>query len=336
MLLIISIRVFLLFRPWTNNEKPVRIQLKQPTPVAEVGQLLQEKGICSSPTLFLYLSRLQGARMIPAGSYQVPPSEDLYSLVKRFRRGLQSTVKLTLGNERKRLRTPMQFGAKMEKYGYTLADSAQWMQFLTSNDSLATFGVDTNTVMTRLLPLTYDVYWTQPPRTIYQLMNKAWEKFWNAARKEKARALQLSPTEIQILASIVEEETQHGPDRPLVASTYLNRLRIGMRLQADPTAKFGSRDFEAKRVLFSHLRHESPYNTYLHAGLPPGPICLPSIAAIDAVLNAPTTDHLYFVASHRFDGTSVFTKDYSVHLQNARRYQQELDKRTKNKSKSTR
>ena len=128
----------------------------------------------------------------------------------------------------------------------------------------------------------------------------------------------------------MEEETQHQPDRARIASTYLNRLKIGMRLQADPTAKFGAGDFDAQQVTYAHLRHESPYNTYLNAGLPPGPICLPSLASIEAVLNAPKTDYLYFVASHQFDGTSVFTRDYDEHLRNARLYQEALRKRLPN------
>ncbi|MFM7671773.1 MAG: endolytic transglycosylase MltG [Bacteroidota bacterium] len=329
---IVALTLFVMFRPMTQNEKAVRIQLHQSSSIQEVADQLTEKDVLSGSTLFLYASRISGTKSIRAGSYLIKPSESLYNLMNQFRKGLQTPVKLILGNERVRLRTTRQLAAKMQRQQYSLADSTAWSTFLQSNDSLRAFSVDTFTVMSRLLPLTYEVYWTDSPKQIFEQINKAWLKFWNKERTEKSKSIGLNPTEVCILASIVEEETQHSPDRPLIASTYLNRLRVKMPLQADPTAKFGSGDLDAKRVTFAHLRHESPYNTYLHSGLPPGPICLPSIASIDAVLNAPQTDYLYFVASHRFDGTSVFTKEYTQHLKNAKLYQTMLTKRLNKKA----
>lgn len=322
---------YILFRPYTRNEQSVRIRLKDPTDLKELEATLQQEKIILNTFWLRVYAKFSGAGQIPVGSYAIAPGESLIQLGRRLWSGRQTPIKLILGNERIRLRTTAQFASKVQRYEYTLADSAAWMNFLASDDSLHSFGVNKETAITRLLPLTYEIYWTETPRAVYASLNRAWERFWDSTRKAKANRIGLTPTEVHILASIVEEETQHEPDRPLIASTYLNRLRIGMRLQADPTAKFGSGDFAAKQVTQVHLRHPSPYNTYLIMGLPPGPICLPSIASIDAVLNAPKTEYLYFVASHTFDGTSVFSKDYDQHIKKARLYQEELKKRLNNK-----
>ena len=126
--------------------------------------------------------------------------------------------------------------------------------------------------------------------------------------------------EVVVLASIVEEETNYGPEKPLIASVYINRLERGMPLQADPTVKYAVGDFTLKRILNKHLAVESPFNTYLHAGLPPAPICLPSKASIDAVINAKETNYLYFCASDKLDGTHRFAATLAEHNRNAARY----------------
>ena len=320
---------FLLFRPLTQNKQAVRFKLRGPYTLAATCDSLIAQQMLADAFWLKLGGKILGIDSVKAGSYLIQPNENLIQLLKRFKNSRQAPVKLILGNERIRIRTAAQLAGKMQRQDMTLADSADWSRFLMSEDSLKPFGLNPQTVMTRMLPLSYEIYWTESPRQVLQVINRSWDHYWTEERKAKARTIGLDPTQVSILASIVEEETQHQPDRNRIASTYLNRLRIGMRLQADPTAKFGSGDLEAKQVTFAHLRHESAYNTYLHAGLPPGPICLPSLLSIEAVLNAPKTDYLYFVASHRFDGTSVFTNDYDVHLRNARLYQDELRKRLK-------
>lgn len=320
---------FVLFRPLTKNEKACRIDLKDDLSVNELIRVLDEKNILSDGFWLGASAKGIGLKQVKAGSYVIQPKENLIQLLRRFHGHHQTPIKMVIGNERIRLRTPAQFAAKMQRMEYTRADSAEWMNFLSSDDSLQPLGLNHHNVLTRMMPYTYEIYWTESPHQVLKQLEKSWLRYWDNSKIEKAKKIGLSPTEVSILASIVEEETQHAPDRTLIASTYLNRLRIGMRLQADPTAKFASGDLQAKRVTYAHLRTESPYNTYLVSGLPPGPICLPSFSAIEAVLNAPQTDYLYFVASHRFDGTSVFSKDYQQHLQYAKLYQQELTRRTK-------
>ena len=201
------------------------------------------------------------------------------------------------------------------------------IQFLGNNDSLKKFGVDTNTVIAIIMPYTYQVMWNSTPEKIFQQFYIAYKKFWNTERKIKADSLYLSPLQVSTLASIVEEETNRSSDKGNVASTYLNRLRIGMKLQADPTVKFVTRNFQLGRIMGSHLKLNSPYNTYLNAGLPPGPICTPSVESIDAVLNAPKTEYLFFVASHKFDGSTIFTTNFADHTKFVKLFHAEQNRR---------
>jgi UPF0755 protein len=201
------------------------------------------------------------------------------------------------------------------------------ISFMNSNDSLAKFDVDTNTVMSIIMPYTYEVNWSSSPEKIVQQFYTAYKKFWNEDRKTKAAAVQLTPLQVITLASIVEEESNKKADKYNIASTYLNRIRSGMKLQADPTVKYAMKNFALKRILGVHLQTVSPYNTYMYAGLPPGPICTPTAETIDAVLDAPVTDYLFFVASYKFDGTSIFTSNLADHSRYAKMYQQELTRR---------
>ena len=193
-------------------------------------------------------------------------------------------------------------------------------------DSLQQFGVSPEHVMTLVLPDTYTYFWNTNPEKILQKLADETEKFWTDERKHKATLHGLSPIQAHILASVVEEETNASAEKGNIASVYLNRIRIGMPLQADPTVKFALKDFGLKRIYEKHLMVESPYNTYRNTGLPPGPICTPSKATIDAVLNAPRTNYLYFVASSEFNGTHVFSATYEEHLKKAREYQQALNR----------
>jgi UPF0755 protein len=191
---------------------------------------------------------------------------------------------------------------------------------------LRAYGVDTNTVMTVFIQNTHSVFWTSPFSKLFKRLHQEQEKFWSETRKQKAQKLGLTPTQVFTLASIVEEETNQKADKGKIASVYLNRLQKGMRLGADPTVKFALQDFTLKRIYNKHTQFPSPYNTYVTSGLPPGPICLPSIQTIDAVLDAPTTPYLFFVAKEDFSGYSNFAETYEQHLVYARAYQQALDR----------
>ena len=158
-------------------------------------------------------------------------------------------------------------------------------------------------------------------------MKKEYDRFWNAQRLNKAKAAGLTPVEVSTLASIVEEETADKDEMPVVAGLYLNRLRIGMPLQADPTVKFALQDFGLRRILYKHLETDSPYNTYKCQGLPPGPIRIPSIHAVESVLNYSHHRYLYMCAKEDLSGTHNVARTLSEHQANARRYQQALNRR---------
>jgi len=257
------------------------------------------------------------------GRYKLPDGMSNLKLVRLLRSGNQELVKMTINKER----TPELFAGKMGKKFDFDFDSLQMINFLRNNDALKKYNVDTNTVMAIVMPNTYFAKWNSSPEKIMDQLYASYQKFWNSERKVKADSLQLSPLQVIIIASIIDEETLKKSDKGNIASTYLNRLRIGMPLQADPTVKYAMKDFSLKRILSVHLKTISPYNTYMNKGLPPGPICTPQAETIDEVLNAPKTDYLYFVASSQFDGSSIFTTNYNDHLKYARLYQQELTRR---------
>ena len=160
---------------------------------------------------------------------------------------------------------------------------------------------------------------------LFRSLHKEKEKFWTAERLAQAKAMNLTPGQVYTMASIVEEETNKAQDKGLIASVYINRMATGMKLQADPTVKFAMKNFGLKRIMQAHLAYDSPFNTYQNSGLPPGPICTPSVKTIDAVLNAPQTNYIYFVARPDWSGLSNFCQSYTEHLVNARNYQHFLD-----------
>lgn len=243
------------------------------------------------------------------------------SLVRMLRNGTHTPVDFVVTKIRTREQLAGRLGRAFE------FDSVAAIDFLSSNDSLAKYTLDSNTVMAAVLPFTYRSGWATTPRSVFEKFNNAYKKFWTQERQKKAALQNISVLQAVTLASIIDEETNATKEKGTIASVYLNRIRKGLPLQADPTVKFALKDFSIRRVLNSHLQVSSPYNTYKNKGLPPGPICTPMQETIEAVLNAPQTDYLYFVASPSFDGTHVFTTNYSDHLKMAKVYQAELDKR---------
>ena len=284
---------------------------------------LLSKKVIGNTAWFNRVSGWLKYKSVKPGRYEIKDGMSLYQLVKMLRAGQQSPVKMVITKER----TKELFAGKMGIRFDLECDSLQMIKFLTNNDSLKKYGVDTNTVMAIVMPYTYSLNWNSKPEKIFEQFYTAYKKFWTEERKVKADSLHLSLLKVSSLASIVEEETNKKADKYNIASTYLNRIKVGMKLQADPTVKFAMKNFGLKRVLGVHLKTDSPYNTYMYAGIPPGPICTPSVESIDAVLDAPKTEYLYFVASHKFDGTSVFTTNFEDHIKYAKLYQQELTRR---------
>jgi UPF0755 protein len=256
---------------------------------------------------------------VKAGKYKIKDGMSVVNLVKMFKSGRQSPVNLVIT----KLRTKEDLAKKIGENFET--DSLSVIHFLNNNDSVHQFNVDTNNVMTIVIPNTYTFTWNTSIEKVLNKLYTVQQEFWNDERNKKAERLQLTPKEIYILSSIVEEETNRQGDKGKIASVYINRLRKGMKLAADPTIKFAMNDFGLKRIYYKYLSYPSPYNTYIHAGLPPGPINTPSIKTIDAVLDAPETNYLFFVARSDFSGYSDFAATYLEHIIYAKAYQQALD-----------
>ena len=265
--------------------------------------------------------KLNYDKAVKAGRYEITNGMSIFSLVRMLRSGNQSPVKLVIT----KLRTKEDLAAKIANNFE--CDSLSVISFLNNPDSLRTYKLDTNTVMTAVIPNTYNILWNTPVSRIFKKLYTEQQKFWTEEREKKAAALNMTPAQVYTMASIVEEETNKDEDKGKVASVYINRIETGQRLEADPTIKFALHNFGLKRIWDSHKKAaaNSPYNTYYNTGLPPGPICTPSSKTIDAVLNAPQTNYLFFVAKPDWSGLSNFTHSYDEHRINARNYQHFLD-----------
>lgn len=285
--------------------------------------ILEREDYISNVRTFSFLAdRLEMWKRLRPGKFEIRNGESALSIVRKLRNNQQSAVNLVIN----KLRTKEDL-AKMIGRQFS-SDSAKAAAFFNSGDSLRSFGVDTNTMMTLVVPNTYTYYWNTPVRKILNKLAEEKEKFWNKnGRKQKAAALGFTEEQVYTLASIVEEETNRHDEKGEVASVYMNRLRTGMPLGADPTIKFALRDFGLRRIFHKHLEVASPYNTYRNPGLPPGPICTPSPITIDQVLEAPKTDYFYFVA--RIDGSGYhhFSTTFEEHKKYASQYHQTQDER---------
>lgn len=310
----------LIFGTTVNNPDKKFLYIPTGADIARVRDSLKDNKFLSGVFVFDKISAwAELPQNIRPGKYKVEDGMSVYRLVRKLRSGQQETVNLTITKVRTKGELAKRISGNFE------LDSVAVMNFLNSNDSLLRFDVDTNTVFTGIIPDTYTYFWTAPMDVIFRKLFKEKEKFWTGGRKKKAAAHGLTPAEVYILASIVEEETNKQDDKGKIASVYLNRIRKGMPLSADPTIKFAMNDFTLTRIYHKYLEIVSPFNTYRNKGLPPGPICTPSRKTLLAVLDAPETNYLFFVAKPDFSGYSNFAATYKEHLIFARAYQQALD-----------
>lgn len=309
LLLLATLGLYSLLNSRTTNSEPRRLFLPEGTTYQVLCDSLD-----ASRSFRLFAETLGLDERVRPGSYVVEPHMSNLTLVRKLRNGQQDPVRLTIG----KFRTPQQ----LNEY---LNNKLMHKDF---NIQLDSFHL--------ILPDTYEVYWTINPEQFMQRMEDEYNRFWTTEvgpqGELRCDLLELSDNgnarlETMILASIVDEETNNNAEKPLIASVYINRLKRGMPLQADPTVKYAVGDFTLKRILNKHLAVESPFNTYLHAGLPPAPICLPSKASIDAVINAKETNYLYFCASDKMDGTHRFAATLAEHNRNAAAFHIALNKR---------
>lgn len=312
-----------LMKPAVHNKPNSYFYIHDNDDLATVKNQLIEKKYINGSGFDLACKILRFKNPKP-GRYLLKDGMSSYKLVRMLRSGDQALVKVTIVKER----TKELFSGKMGGKKFDLQfDSLQMISYLNNADSLKKFGVDTNTVMSLIIPDTYLHKWNSTPDKLMQQLYAAYKKYWNDDRTAKAAKHGLTPLQAMIVASIVDEETNRKDDKYNVASVYINRLKLGMPLQADPTVKFITRNFQLGRITGAHLKLESPYNTYLHTGLPPGPICTPSVESIEAVLNAPETDYIFFVASYKFDGSTIFTSNLDDHNKFVKLFHAEQNRR---------
>lgn len=266
------------------------------------------------------LWEIQGGKTSTAhGAYFVKPGISALTLSRNIAKGRQTPVRISWNGAR----TIGQIAARLSRN--IEADSTAMAAAITN--VLNARGVAEPQHIGSLLPDTYEVYWSATPESIVEKLHENYLSFWNDERKAKAKTLGLTPEDVAIVASIAEEETADQAERAVVGRLYINRLNIGMPLQADPTVRYAIGDYTIKRVTAAHTRYQSPYNTYVNKGLPPGPIRNPSAATLQGILDSEPNDYLYMCAKEDFSGHHNFSSDYATHLKNAARYQAELNRR---------
>lgn len=312
---------------FSGKERIIYIYSNNANKDAILESLKKDSIVKNSSAVDWLASQMKYWEAIKPGRYKIMSGSSVFAIVKQLRSGIQTPSRLVIN----KLRLPQDLAKLLDK---TLeSDSAEIMEFISSSDEMKKLGLNNTNLMAYIIPDTYEVLWTWSPERVLQKLIEDRERWWSKKeRKMLADKMGLTQDEVHTLASIVEEETNKSDDKPLVASVYLNRLKIGMPLQADPTIRYALKNFTMNRVLYVHLRTPSPYNTYLNKGLPPGPICTPTPATIDAVLNAPKTEYIFFVADANLMGGSTFTTNLSDHNKAARVYQDSLTSWLKRKA----
>lgn len=321
-LIVISLLWRYYYAPNIKLEKtPSYLYIKSTYTFDDVCNELTKKKYIKNLSTFIWLAKKYGYdTKVKAGRYRLKDKMNNKQLVTILKSGKQEPVRLTINN----IRTIEQLAGKVS---YQIeADSLSIISLLNDNKFLQKIHLNRNNVISIFLPNTYFIKWNSTAEEFVERMQKEFEHFWNSERISKANDLKLSPTEVIILASIVEEESNFDEEYPIIAGVYINRLRRGMLLQADPTVKFAHKNFALKRILKKHLEINSPFNTYKYSGLPPGPICIPSLKAIDGVLNYKKHNYLYFCANADLSGKHIFSTTLKEHNHNAQLYQRALNK----------
>lgn len=293
---------------------------KEDTKETVISKLKTQNLIKDTSSLSLVM-KIKRYSKIKTGKYNIKKGINNNRLVNKLRSGDQDPIKLTFNN----IRTKEEFAGRISNI--LRLDSLQLLNKLNDNEYTNSLGFNTYNIIGMFIPNTYNIYWDIPIDSFFEKMKSEYEKFWDANRKAKAAEAGITPMDAIIIASIIEEETIQAEEYPIIAGVYINRLHRGIVLSACPTLKFALGDFQIKRILNKHKKIDSPYNTYKHRGLPPGPIRQPSIYVIDNVLNYTKHNYLYFCAREDFSGYHYFSKTLNQHNKYAEKYRKELNKR---------
>ncbi len=306
---------------WLSKGESISIYIPTGANFNDVKNILYKDGLIIHRNNFeWWAQKKKYPENIKAGKYLILNEMSNNDLINHLRSGEQQPVKLIFNN----MRDPEQLAQRVAEQ--LEIDSASIMNLLSDSVYISKLGFDKHSISSLFIPNTYEIFWNVSAENFIKRMVREYESFWNTERKAKAEELKLSRIEVVTLASIVDKETQINDEKKIIAGLYINRLNRKWLLQADPTLIFALGDFNINRVLNVHKEIDSPYNTYKHQGLPPGPICIPSITSIDAVLNHAEHDYLYMCAKDDLSGFHVFAKNIREHNRNAEKYQTALDK----------
>jgi UPF0755 protein len=287
-----------------------------------ITMIKRERVLKNVRSFSLLAEKLQYRSHVRPGRYVIGNKSGNLFIIRKLRSGRQDPVNITFNNVQSKEQLAEKISARLE------ATTEELLQQFGNRQFLDSLNLTEENFPTIFLANTYEFYWNTSASEFIHRMLKEYSKFWNHERRQKAASLGLSSTDIIILASIIQKESNHYDEYPAIAGVYLNRLNKGMPLQADPTIMYAQHLLGLKkRVYKNDLQIDSPYNTYTHRGLPPGPICLPEMKSIDQTLNAEEHHYLYFCAREDFSGYHAFAETWNQHLENARRYQKALDDR---------
>lgn len=305
----------------TNVAKGYLLFIREGDNIDRIAGLLKDNGCLTNAESFKRLAKIKDYDVnIKPGAYRIEAGWSNNQLINILRSGAQTPVMVTFNT----LRTREELAGKLARQ--LQSDSISFLNALRNDSNALKYNLKHETFPALFIPNSYSFYWTVTPSGFLSRMKREYDSFWNETRKLKAKALGLTPDQVATLASIVQEESNKNDEKPVIAGVYLNRLRKNWPLQADPTIRFALGDFTIRRILTAQLSVESPYNTYKNSGLPPGPINFPEISSLDAVLNSTPHDFFYFCAKEDFSGYHNFAKTLAEHSQNARKYQEALNK----------
>ncbi len=324
-LLVVVVAAFIGIKIWREftsayDGDDVWVYVPKDASVTALGDSLNSSlGATYGDRVFDVWQLAKGKPSTAHGAYLIKKGDRVIDIARRLKRGAQTPVKVTFNNIRLFKELPEMIASQMEFDADDFVNACEIV--------LPGAGFKKEGFIAAFLPDTYEFYWTSSAEATVKRLLEYRNKFWNEERRAKAKAIGLTPVEVATVASISEEETAAADERPVVSRLYLNRLKIGMKLQADPTVKYAVGNFGLRRILNRHLETVSPYNTYQIAGLPPGPIRMPYASTIDGVLNAPSHNYLYMCAKEDFSGRHNFATNLSAHNANAARYREALNKR---------
>lgn len=310
---------YLLFFVKANVAGEYSLKLDSDTPFQEVKEKLKTNEVIDNAYIFDIVNMIYNVKAVPAGHYKIKKSMSSLDILRKLKHGQQDPIRWTISTA---TFAEELAGKASHKFAF---DSLSFLSQLYDSAYMKSQGYTKETALTLFLPNTYEFYWNANPKLILDKMQKELDKFWTAERKAQAAKINLSPSQVYTMASLVQKEYTRKDERSKIASVLLNRLNISMPLQVDATCKYATKDFAAKRVNYYHTQFNSPYNTYKTIGLPPGPICMPELSTIDAVLNPESTDFIYYCADPSLNGYHIFSKTLAEHESVASTYHKKMN-----------